>query len=140
MKKLITPAGLFGPHEVIEVLDDRYRCDGAELPFSVVGRGEVLDALPDDFPASSMPPAPTRMPRSVTMRQGRLALLGAGLLDQVDAALAAIPDATHRRAAQIEWEYAQTIDRDSAWVSNLSEALDLTAEQLDQLFIQAAAL
>jgi hypothetical protein len=80
------------------------------------------------------------VPQMVTMRQGRLALLGAGLLDQVDAALAAIPDATQRRAAQIEWEYAQTIDRPSAWVANLSAALSLTDEQLDALFVAAAAL
>lgn len=82
----------------------------------------------------------SKVPQSVTMRQGRLALLGAGLLDDVDAALAAIPDTTQRRAAQIEWEYAQTIDRQSAWVSNLSAALGLTDDQLDQLFIEAAKL
>lgn len=85
------------------------------------------------------PPAP-EVPQSVTMRQGRLALLGAGLLDQVGAALAAIPDEAQRRAAQIEWEYAQTIDRQSVWVANLSGALGLTDEQLDALFIAAAAL
>ncbi len=80
------------------------------------------------------------VPQSVTMRQARLALLGAGLLDNVDAAMAAIPDETMRRAAQIEWEYAATVDRTSALVSNLSGALGLTDAQLDALFIAAGAL
>lgn len=86
------------------------------------------------------PVATATVPRSVTMRQGRLALLGAGLLDQVDATLAATADDAQRRAAQIEWEYAQVIERDSDWVSRLSAALSLSREQVDALFIQAAAL
>ena len=51
------------------------------------------------------------------MRQARLALLQAGLLDQVETALASIPDEVQRKAAQIEWEYATTVDRGSPWGS-----------------------
>ena len=81
-----------------------------------------------------------RIPASITMRQARLALLNAGLLDDVDAALAAIPDSALRRAAQIEWEYAATVDRSSPWVSNLASALNLSESQLDHLFVEAAKL
>lgn len=84
--------------------------------------------------------ASTRPPASVTMRQARLALLGAGLLDDVDAAIAAIPDAAQRRAAEIEWEYAQTVDRNSPFTQQLASGLGLTSEQLDALFTQAAEL
>lgn len=84
------------------------------------------------------PPAPVIT--SVTMRQARLALLGAGLLDDVDAAIQAITDPVQRKAAEIEWEYAQTVDRDSAFTQQLAGGLNLTAEQLDSLFTQAAAL
>lgn len=84
--------------------------------------------------------ASTRPPASVTMRQARLALLGAGLLDSVNAAIAAIQDATQRRAAEIEWEYAQTVDRASPFTQQLASGLGLTSEQLDGLFTQAAAL
>lgn len=88
-----------------------------------------------------LPPAqPAPIPQSVTMRQARLALLGASLLDDVDAAITAIPDATQRRAAEIEWEYAQTVDRDSAFTQQLAGGLGLTDEALDQLFTQAASL
>lgn len=85
-------------------------------------------------------PLPVPVITSVTMRQARLALLGAGLLDDVDAAIAAITDPTQRKAAEIEWEYAQTVDRDSSFTQQLAAGLGLTAEQLDVLFTQAAAL
>mgnify|MGYP001196921678 CR=1 FL=1 len=80
------------------------------------------------------------VPQSVTMRQARLALLGAGLLDDVAAAIAAIPDPVQRKAAEIEWEYAQTVDRNSPFTQQLAAGLNLTAEQLDALFTQAAGL
>lgn len=34
----------YGPYKNVEVLADRYRCDGIELPFSVVGQGQIVDA------------------------------------------------------------------------------------------------
>lgn len=81
-----------------------------------------------------------KVPASVTMRQGRLALLQYGLLDMVDNALNAIEDDFARKKAKIEWEYAQTIERDSAWVSNLAASLGLTEDQVDQLFLLADTL
>lgn len=76
----------------------------------------------------------------VTMRQARRALLDAGLLDQVDAAIAAIADATERRQAEIDWKYATTVERLWPWVQTLGAALGLTAEAMDALFEQAATL
>ena len=76
----------------------------------------------------------------VTMRQARRALLDAGLLDQVDAAIAAIADATERRQAEIDWEYATTVERLWPWVQTLGAALGLSAEDLDALFSAAAHL
>lgn len=114
---------------------------------------ESLDFLPNlveategsigwlyDGEVFSPPPAPPApVPDNVTMRQARLALLGAGLLDDVDAAIAAIPNETQRRAAQIEWEYATTVERASPLIGQLAPALSLTEAQMDQLFIAAAA-
>lgn len=85
------------------------------------------------------PPPPPPVPTRVTMRQARLALLGAGLLPQVDAAVAAIAG-TAGDAARIEWEYALTVERNSALVASLTAALALTEAQLDALFTQAAVL
>jgi hypothetical protein len=51
MKKIITDAGKFGPYQSVEVLEDRYRVDGpSDLPFTVVGQGEITDAVDGDFP------------------------------------------------------------------------------------------
>lgn len=78
-------------------------------------------------------------PRIVTMRQARLALLGAGLLQQVDQAISALPE-PQQSAARIEWDYSSEVHRDRAFVQQLGQALGLSDEQLDALFIQAAAL
>lgn len=76
-----------------------------------------------------------KVPISVTMRQGRLALLQAGLLAQVQSAIDAQGD-----AEKIEWEYAQTIDRNSPLVAALAATLSLDDAALDALFISASNL
>lgn len=43
-KALTTNSGSFGPYNTIEVLEDRYRCDNTDLPFTVVGQGEIVEA------------------------------------------------------------------------------------------------
>lgn len=79
------------------------------------------------------------VPQVVTMRQARLALLGAGLLPGVAAAINAL-SSPQKEAAQIEWEYSQTVERNREFVLLLGAALGLTALQLDSLFTAAAAL
>lgn len=79
------------------------------------------------------------VPVSITMRQARLALLAAGLLDDIDMAIAAMPE-PQRTAARIEWEYAATVDRDAAWVSKIAAGLGLTDEQMDALFAAGGVL
>lgn len=80
------------------------------------------------------------VPQEVTMRQARLALAGVGLLDAVNEAIAKITDPATRKAAQIEWEYSATVQRDRQFVALLAPALGLSDQMLDQLFIAAAAL
>lgn len=75
----------------------------------------------------------------VDMCQARLALLGAGLLETVDAAIAAMPGADGA-AARIQWEFLQTVRRDSQLVAQLAPLLGLSDEQLDALFTAAAGL
>lgn len=78
---------------------------------------------------------PVVIPTVVTMRQARLALLEQGLLAQVEVALASLPS-PDKEKAQIEWEYATVVRRDSTLVQQLSSALNFTEEQLDTLFAQ----
>lgn len=92
-----------------------------------------------NVPAPADPP-PVVVPPAVTMRQARLALHGAGLLDNIAPAIAAIPDASTRRAAEIEWEFSNELQRANPFVANLGAALGLTPGQVDALFVQAATL
>ena len=78
---------------------------------------------------------PLSIPTIVSMRQARLALLQAGLLATVDAAIAAGTEAD-----QITWEYATEVERNSPMVVNLSASLGLTEQQLNDLFTLAASL
>lgn len=82
---------------------------------------------------------PSICPAFVTMRQARLALLQAELLDDVSAAISALPS-PQKEAAQIEWDYSSTVERDRPLVLSLSAALGMTTEQMDELFSTAATL
>lgn len=86
----------------------------------------------------SLPPLPA--PGVISMRQARLALLGAGLLDNVEGAINGIPDPAQRRAAQIQWEFSSEVNRYSGLITALAPALGLTDEQIDDLFRMAATL
>ncbi|MFD1709096.1 hypothetical protein FVQ98_14490 [Ottowia sp. GY511] len=81
-----------------------------------------------------------RVPHSVTRRQARQALLLAGLLDQVEPAIAAIADPTQRGLASIEWADSQAFERSRPLLIQLASALGLDSAALDNLFIQAAQL
>lgn len=83
------------------------------------------------------PPAP--VPSVVSMRQARLALLGAGLYVSVDAAIDSLPS-PQKEAARIEWEYATEVQRSSGLVPMMGAALGLDDAGLDALFVNAAAL
>lgn len=101
---------------------------------------------PDDFDPKRMADYSVQdgelvlaVPQKVTMRQARLALLGAGLLGAVDAAIAALPS-PQKEAAKIEWEYSQEVQRRNGFVDVLAPLLGLTEEQTDALFIEAVKL
>jgi hypothetical protein len=83
--------------------------------------------------------APAVVPKVVTMRQARLALLDAGLLGSINTAIDALPTPI-KEAAQIEWEYSQEVQRHNGFVSQLAPILGLTEAQLDGLFVIASGL
>lgn len=78
---------------------------------------------------------PPNVPQMVKMRQARLELLERGLLDDVDAIIAAIPDPKIKRQAQIEWEFSDEVHRDNGLVLMLTEQFGMTGQQMDELFI-----
>jgi hypothetical protein len=113
------------------------------LPFTATATGDsvVVDVYQRALLMSPAPadPVPIIVPQSVTMRQARLALLGAGMLPTVEAALDALSE-PQRTAARIEWDYSNEVQRTHPFVQMLGGALGMTSEQLDDLFIQAGQL
>lgn len=88
------------------------------------------------------PPAPVpvkQVPQQVDIAQARLALLSRGLLDRVGAEIEAMEE-PNRSAAKIEWEFRITIRRDNHLVLALGALLGLSADDLDDLFIEASKL
>ena len=75
------------------------------------------------------------VPQQVSMRQARLALLGAGLLDDVEAVISAAG-----RAAQLEWEYAAVVDRSNTAVAIVQQQQGMADAQIDDLFREAVKL
>lgn len=107
-------------------------CDGGVVGWSYDGSTFATPAMPDVTPIEVVP-------QTVTMRQTRLALLSAGLLDRVDSAIAAM-ESPDKEAAQIEWQFASAVERQSAFVAQIAAALELDDEALDNLFTTAAEL
>ena len=79
------------------------------------------------------PPKP--IPTVVTMVQARLALHQMNLLEPVEIGISTLD-----RAAQIEWEFRATVQRDSVLVRAIAAGLQLTESTLDELFILAETL
>lgn len=76
---------------------------------------------------------------SITARQLRLWLHGAGLLEQIPTLIAALPE-PQRTTAQIEWEFSSDYQRDHPLVIQLGAALGMTSADMDLAWKQAAGL
>ena len=75
----------------------------------------------------------TPVPQACTRRQGQRALLEAGKLDAVGAAMAGISDPFEKRIAQVEYE-AATWERSNPFLIGMWSQLGGTDEELDGLF------
>ena len=100
-------------------------------------RAELRAYLPP-YPAPNAPPA-VIVPQRITARQAQLALLEAGLLDDVEATIEALP-ANVRAHVRIEWDRATHVERGSAVTQMVAAAMGLTSAQVAALFVAAAAL
>lgn len=109
-------------------------------PNMIVSEGPIVNIGGEWFTTYTQTQIQTQtenmVPHSVTMGQARLALFDLGKLNDVLFILNSLPEPQKQRAL-IEWEYRPTVDRDSALVLQLGQALNL---DLDALFIAAEAL
>ena len=81
-------------------------------------------------------PPPVPAPQTVTRRQGRLALIDAGKLVAVEAAIDATEDPIEKLKAQVEYE-ADTWERSNAFLQSMWAQLGGTEAELDNLFTLA---
>lgn len=112
------------------------------VPFSAMGNDselhgkEIFDAIRRGkfgpiTPFVSSSPA---VPQKVTRRQFKLALLDIGILDDVEAMIAASND----RALQINWAEALDFERSNPFIAQMAAALSKTAAEVDALFVLAS--
>ena len=80
------------------------------------------------------------VPESVTRAQGKAALITAGLWPGVLAFVAAIPDPIERALAEVALNDTQQWHRSSPFFNAAADALGLTGEQLDALFLAASKI
>jgi hypothetical protein len=84
---------------------------------------------------------PPPKPESVTPAQIRIWLLSNGIaLETVAGMIAAIPDETIRKIAQVRWEYGLVVLRDDPLVQQMGAALGFTTEQMDAAFLAASQI
>lgn len=78
---------------------------------------------------------------SLTARQLRLGLIDSGVTPaQVQAAIDAMPAATDREKALVEWEYASAFSRTHPLIASIGTALGLAEEQIDEIWMAAINL
>lgn len=97
------------------------------------------DLLNGESYSDVQPPAiePSSIPQEVTRFQALASLHLTGLLEQVEAIMAAPETSVLTKLA---WQNAQTFKRHSTMVLAIAEVLQLSEQQLDDLFITAAGV
>lgn len=121
------------PADAVPVTDEEH-----EALLAGQSAGKQIEPDENGHPVLVDPHAGPAVPRAVTRRQARLALLEVGKLDDVEAAIEAITDPVQRRAAQIEYD-ADTWERDNEFLQAMWAQLGGTEQDLDDLFILAAS-
>lgn len=112
---------------------DMLRADAFELNTSLVDYEDQITNLAANY--IPPPPEPIAVPQVITIRQAKLVLLSAGLLDDVDVAVSQAP-----RSTQIEWEYATEVNRTWPTLLALQSILNLSDSEIDNLFIEGSKL
>lgn len=121
------------PDDAVEITADEHtvlmqgQSDGKRIVPDATGRPILIDP----------PPPEPFVPYAVSRFQARAALHLAGLLDQVEALMAA-PEAD--MLARLAWQDAQEFRRHSPTVAAMGTALGLDDAQLDALFTTAAGI
>lgn len=116
------------PAAIVITADGPVSAPGLSSPVEVAGPGDI------DW-SQMVDEAAALVPQEVSRFQARAALMLAGHMPAVAAAIAAADP-----LAQLAWSDAQVFRRDSPTIAALATAIGMTAAQIDALFIQAAQI
>lgn len=97
-----------------------------------------IDPKTGEIAKHPLPPAPPYVPQQVTRAQGKAALIQAGLWDAVEDYVDSITDPTEKALALVALNDTTHWQRSSPFLNAAADALGLTEQQLDDLFVQAA--
>jgi hypothetical protein len=140
--------------QVVEIVVPMTDADDNEIPIEERFHPEIVATLVDITArpdvqvgwtysngafAAPEPVDQNPVPQLVSMRQARLALFNAGILQEVNNAIANMAGPTGDEA-RIEWQFSSTVERTWPLVLALAPGLNLSDEQLDALFVAAAQL
>jgi len=94
---------------------------------------------PEEIEAHLNPPAtPPVVPQQVTRAQGKVVLIQMGLWEQVVAFVDAIEDPMQKAVAEVAVYETLHWQRSSPFLNQVADALGITQEQMDELFIEAS--
>lgn len=79
------------------------------------------------------------VPNQITPLQAKTVLLNHNLLDTVSTYIENL-NGVDGKKTQLAWEFASSFDRDHPLITTIGSALNLTSEQIDDLFIEASKL
>ena len=79
------------------------------------------------------------IPEQVTRAQGKVALVQAGLFQDVVNYIEQLPE-PQKTLAQIAFNETNTWQRSSEWLNQIASELSITQEQLDNLFLTAEGI
>jgi hypothetical protein len=107
-----------------------FEADGSQDAYIKPGLISITNAQADALRAT-----PVAAPTVISMRQARLALHQRGYLSQVETLVSGMTE-----DAKITWNYATEVRREHPLVAAIAAALNLTSQQLDDLFTLGASL
>jgi len=81
-----------------------------------------------------------QVPKSISKRQAREIIIRKGLFQTVETAIEAIGDETEKLITKNYWDHEETWDRDSTTLNNLAVIVQVSQDELDQMFIEASKL
>ena len=114
--------------------------DSASIPIGKISASHTIEMVAG-IPTRVLvlEDAPVQSAAPLSARQFRLALIQAGILPSIQAAIDALEEPT-RSWVTTEWEYSTEFDRDHPMVIGLSAQVGLTPEQVDTMWIWAATI